>query len=67
MREIEGVLLIAATNHPDRLDPAVARAGRFDLYLGMRLPDLAALIALLREGLGSDSCKERCGQNGCGG
>lgn len=54
LRAIEGVLLIAATNHPDRLDPAVARAGRFDLHLAMRLPDLAALLALLREGLGAD-------------
>ncbi|WP_201157096.1 AAA family ATPase [Rhodobaculum claviforme] len=54
IRATEGVLLIAATNHRDRLDPAVARAGRFDLHLGMRLPDLAALVALLREGLGTD-------------
>lgn len=54
LRAIEGVLLVAATNHPDRLDPAVARAGRFDLHLSMRLPDLAALVALLRQGLGAD-------------
>lgn len=34
-----GILVIAATNRPDMLDPAVVRPGRFDLQLTVGLPD----------------------------
>lgn len=36
----EGVILIAATNRPDVLDPALLRAGRFDRQIVVDLPDV---------------------------
>ena len=48
----EGVILIAATNRPDVLDPALMRPGRFDRHIGVPSPDLkgreAALLAARR-------------------
>src|SRR5689334_18408780 len=37
----EGVILIAATNRPDVLDPALLRPGRFDRRVVVGLPDMA--------------------------
>jgi cell division protease FtsH len=45
----EGILTICATNRLDMLDPALVRAGRFDLKLAVPLPDLKARIAILRK------------------
>jgi SpoVK/Ycf46/Vps4 family AAA+-type ATPase len=42
-----GVVVLAATNRPDLIDPALLRPGRFDLVLEMPLPDAAARAALL--------------------
>jgi len=39
MKEFSGVVIIAATNRPDSLDPAMLRAGRFDKLLYIRPPD----------------------------
>jgi cell division protease FtsH len=36
----EGVIIVAATNHPDNLDEALRRPGRFDRTVQVRLPDL---------------------------
>jgi transitional endoplasmic reticulum ATPase len=41
VEELKGVLIIAATNRKDMLDPALLRPGRFDLLLELPLPDTA--------------------------
>jgi cell division protease FtsH len=35
----EGVVIVGATNHPDRIDPALRRAGRLDRHIEIPLPD----------------------------
>jgi len=42
-----GIVVLAATNRPDRIDPALLRPGRFDLLFEMPLPDAAARQAIL--------------------
>ena len=42
-----GVILIAATNRPDVLDPALLRPGRFDRQIGVDAPDLAGRHRIL--------------------
>jgi cell division protease FtsH len=44
----EGVILIAATNRPDVLDPALQRPGRFDRRVVVPLPDLPGREKILR-------------------
>jgi len=44
----EGVILIAATNRPDVLDPALMRPGRFDRQIVVDLPDLRGREGILR-------------------
>jgi transitional endoplasmic reticulum ATPase len=39
IEELKGVLVVAATNRPDLVDPALLRPGRFDLILELPLPD----------------------------
>ncbi|MEZ0362913.1 ATP-dependent zinc metalloprotease FtsH [Mycobacterium sp. pUA109] len=46
--ERAGVILIAATNRPDILDPALLRPGRFDRQIPVSNPDLAGRKAVLR-------------------
>ncbi|MCW2830716.1 MAG: cell division protein FtsH [Aeromicrobium sp.] len=43
-----GVILIAATNRPDVLDPALLRPGRFDRQIGVEAPDLAGRTRILK-------------------
>ncbi|HEX2117550.1 MAG TPA: ATP-dependent zinc metalloprotease FtsH, partial [Acidimicrobiales bacterium] len=43
-----GVILIAATNRPDVLDPALLRPGRFDRQIGVEAPDLQGRTQILR-------------------
>lgn len=43
----EGLILIAATNRPDTLDPALLRPGRFDRHIVINLPDIAGREAIL--------------------
>jgi cell division protease FtsH len=44
----EGVIVVAATNHPDNLDEALRRPGRFDRTVHVRLPDLEDRAEILR-------------------
>jgi cell division protease FtsH len=44
----EGVILVAATNRPDVLDPALLRPGRFDRRVVVGRPDVAGREAILR-------------------
>ena len=44
----EGVILIAATNRPDVLDPALLRPGRFDRRVVVDRPDLAGRLGILQ-------------------
>jgi len=46
--ENEGVILIAATNRPDVLDPALLRPGRFDRQVMVDLPDVRGREAILK-------------------
>ena len=43
-----GVVILAATNRPETLDPALLRPGRFDRRVPVELPDLAGREAILR-------------------
>jgi cell division protease FtsH len=44
----EGVIIIAATNRPDVLDPALLRPGRFDRQVTVNLPDVKGREEILR-------------------
>ena len=44
----EGVVVIAATNRPEDLDPALTRPGRFDRHVGVGLPTAEGREAILR-------------------
>ena len=48
MEENTGIVVIAATNRPDVLDPALLRAGRFDRQITVSLPDRKGREAILR-------------------
>ena len=44
----EGIIIIAATNRPDVLDPALLRPGRFDRQITVNLPDVRGREAILK-------------------
>ncbi len=44
----KGVIILAATNRPDSLDPALLRPGRFDRRIPVELPDLQGREAILK-------------------
>lgn len=44
----DGVIVIAATNRPDVLDPALIRPGRFDRQIGVSLPDVKGRLEILK-------------------
>ena len=46
--ENEGIIIIAATNRPDVLDPALLRPGRFDRQVTINLPDAKSREAILK-------------------
>ncbi|TKW64703.1 MAG: AAA family ATPase [Paracoccus denitrificans] len=47
----EGVLVVACCNHPELVDPAVLRPGRFDLKISVSLPDAATIFGILNTNL----------------
>jgi cell division protease FtsH len=52
--ERPGVVVVAATNHPEKIDPAVKRAGRLDREIGIEKPDTTALARIFRHHLGRE-------------
>lgn len=51
VEELKGVIVVAATNRPDMLDPAIMRPGRLDRVLYVPPPDHAARVALIKREL----------------
>jgi len=51
----DGIVVIAATNHPERVDPALLRPGRLDRHVALPLPEVAALRGVVRHHLGADA------------
>lgn len=47
IHEPQGRIIVMTTNHPDALDPALIRPGRFDLHLALDHADAAALTAMV--------------------
>ncbi len=50
----EGVIVVAATNFADRIDPALLRSGRLETRIDIPLPDATALAGILKHHLGAD-------------
>lgn len=50
----EGVVVVGATNDPDRIDPAILRSGRLDRHVRIGLPDAQDLARILRHHLGDE-------------
>jgi transitional endoplasmic reticulum ATPase len=48
LRDVKGVILLAATNRPERIEPALLRSGRFDYKIPFAKPDAADRAAILR-------------------
>ncbi|WP_281981889.1 AAA family ATPase [Thalassorhabdomicrobium marinisediminis] len=60
----EGVIVIAATNHLDQIDPAILRAGRFDRTLAVPLPDKSGVWDIMAHHLGPEVAIEASVVNG---
>lgn len=50
----EGVVVVAATNLPDKIDPALLRSGRLETHVRIPLPDLGTMAEILARHLGTD-------------
>jgi transitional endoplasmic reticulum ATPase len=48
IQELTGVVVLAATNRKDLVDPALLRAGRFDFLIELPRPDPAARLAIFK-------------------
>ena len=51
----DGIVVVAATNHPERVDPALRRPGRLDRHVELPMPDVTALTSIVRAHLGADA------------
>lgn len=52
------VAVVGATNHPEKLDPALVRPGRLDRIVVLRRPDRQALVGIVRQHLAGDLADE---------
>lgn len=50
----DGVIVVAATNLPEKIDPALLRSGRLEKHVAIPLPDMGALVGILTHHLGDD-------------
>ncbi len=50
----EGVIVVAATNFPERIDSALLRSGRLETRVDVPMPDVTALAGILEHHLGTD-------------
>jgi len=50
----EGVIIVGATNYPERIDSALLRSGRLETHIPIPMPDTQALADILRFHLGQD-------------
>ena len=48
LRDVKGVILLGATNRPERVEPALLRSGRFDYIVRFAKPDAANRAAIIR-------------------
>lgn len=55
--EVPGLILLGATNHLNKVDPAVIRPGRFDLKIHVGNPTLAGIPGILMQHLGRYACE----------
>ena len=51
----DGIVIVAATNHPERVDAGMLRPGRLDRHIELPMPDVAALAGIVRAHLGEDA------------
>lgn len=50
----DGVIVVAATNLPEKIDPALLRSGRLEKHVAIPMPDMEALTGILAHHLGDD-------------
>eukprot|EP00658_Telonema_sp_P-2_P051451 TRINITY_DN3951_c0_g1_i4.p1 TRINITY_DN3951_c0_g1~~TRINITY_DN3951_c0_g1_i4.p1 ORF type:complete len:626 (+),score=158.62 TRINITY_DN3951_c0_g1_i4:114-1991(+) len=61
--QVEGVMVIAATNFPKLLDPALVRPGRFDRHVHVAVPDIQGRSQILEFYLDKVKCAEEVNVN----
>lgn len=50
----DGVIIVAATNLPEKIDPALLRSGRLEKHVAIPMPDTEGLVGILAHHLGAD-------------
>lgn len=50
----DGVIVVAATNLPEKIDPALLRSGRLEKHVAISMPDTEGLVGILTHHLGTD-------------